>query len=83
MPFVFLQTYNVDFQVPDSAGTATAFMCGEKANLGVIGVNQHVTMGDCSTMREENNITSILKWSLQEGKSSMNLVTHSIAEMKG
>ena len=25
----FLQTYNTDYQTPDSAGTATAFLCGK------------------------------------------------------
>ena len=30
------KTYNVDSQVPDSAGTATAFMSGVKTNLGNI-----------------------------------------------
>ena len=29
------KTYNMDRQVPDSAGTATAFLCGVKANRGL------------------------------------------------
>lgn len=30
----FSKTYNVDHQVPDSAGTATAFLEGVKTNAG-------------------------------------------------
>ena len=34
-PFTALcKTYNTDQQVPDSAGTATAFLCGVKARRG-------------------------------------------------
>ena len=28
------KTYNVDQQIPDSAGTATAFACGVKTDVG-------------------------------------------------
>ena len=62
-----LQTYNVDRQVPDSAGTATAYLCGVKTNIGVIGANQKVVRGDCDAMSAENNVDSILHWSLAEG----------------
>jgi alkaline phosphatase len=62
------KTYNVDRQVADSAGTATAFLCGVKTNIGVIGVNQNVVKGDCEAMSAENNVDSILHWSLKEGK---------------
>ena len=44
------QTYNVDRMTADSAGTATAFLCGVKTRYGAIGVNQNVKRGDCSTM---------------------------------
>ena len=36
------QTYNVNRQVPDSAGTATAYLTGVKANYATIGVDQSV-----------------------------------------
>jgi len=64
------KTYNVDSQVPDSAGTATAYLCGEKADLGVIGVSQRITRARCDTMSLENNLDSILHWSLAEGKKT-------------
>jgi alkaline phosphatase len=66
-----MQTYNVDGQVPDSAGTATAFLCGVKANVGVIGVNQKVRRGVCEDMTKDtttsNGVQSIVRWSISEG----------------
>ena len=44
------KTYNVDAQTPDSAGTMTAMMTGVKTNMGVIGVDEHVTRGDCASV---------------------------------
>jgi len=62
------KTYNVNHQVADSAGTATAFLTGVKTNLGVIGVNEKVTRKNCDQMSTDNSVTSILRWSLNEGK---------------
>lgn len=65
------QTYNIDRQVPDSAGTATAYLCGVKANYETLGVNGHVDSRekDCKKI-EENSVPSILKWAIDEGKSA-------------
>lgn len=46
-----VQTYNADYQVPDSAGTATAYLCGVKANMGTLGVDERVQKGDWATHR--------------------------------
>lgn len=35
--------------MPDSAGTATAFLCGVKANRGTIAVDERVELRDCAT----------------------------------
>ena len=43
----WVKTYNVDAQIPDSAGTMTAMMSGVKTNAGVVGVNANVPMGNC------------------------------------
>ncbi len=43
------KTYNTNQQTPDSAGTMTAMMSGIKTKAGVIGVDQQVVRGDCST----------------------------------
>jgi alkaline phosphatase len=44
-----VKTYNVDAQTPDSAGTMTAMISGVKTDVGVIGVNEDVERGNCST----------------------------------
>lgn len=63
-----VKTYNVDYQVADSAGTATAFLCGVKANLGTVGVDQNVRRYSCDDMTEDRKVKSIVRWSLEEGK---------------
>lgn len=63
----FLQTYNTDAQVPDSAGTATAYLCGVKANEGTVGVSAAVMRDQCNTTAG-NEVTSILKWSKEAGE---------------
>ncbi|KAE8594814.1 hypothetical protein XENTR_v10019813 [Xenopus tropicalis] len=66
--FLPAQTYNTNAQVPDSAGTATAYLCGVKANEGTVGVNAAAVRGQCNTTRG-NEVDSILKWAKQAGKS--------------
>ena len=51
MCLIIAQTYNADYQVPDSAGTATAYLCGVKANLGTLGVDERVQKSDCAAHR--------------------------------
>merc|ERR1739838_293943 len=48
----FSKTYNVDSQVADSAGTATAYLTGVKTDLGVVGLTAAVTPGVCNTSVE-------------------------------
>ncbi|KAA8593738.1 hypothetical protein FQN60_004572 [Etheostoma spectabile] len=63
-----VQTYSVDFQIPDSAATATAYLCGVKTNLNTIGVSAAARNGVCKTQKG-NEVTSILKWAKDAGKS--------------
>ncbi|KAM4694327.1 intestinal-type alkaline phosphatase-like [Discoglossus pictus] len=68
-PYVALsKTYNVDAQVPDSAGTGTAYLCGVKANSGVLGVSAAGKYGQCNTTFG-NEVTSILHRAKKAGKS--------------
>ncbi|XP_044537067.1 alkaline phosphatase, tissue-nonspecific isozyme-like [Gracilinanus agilis] len=68
-PFLALsKTYNTNAQVPDSAGTATAFLCGVKSKKGTVGVSAAVTQSQCNTTKG-NEITSILRWAKDAGKS--------------
>uniref|UniRef100_A0A1A9WZ03 Alkaline phosphatase n=1 Tax=Glossina brevipalpis TaxID=37001 RepID=A0A1A9WZ03_9MUSC len=59
-----VKTYNIDKQVPDSAGTATAMFCGSKAHYGAIGMD--------ATRSPKNNtqgsLTSIMDWAQKENK---------------
>ncbi|XP_014908094.1 alkaline phosphatase, tissue-nonspecific isozyme [Poecilia latipinna] len=73
-PFVSLaKTYNTNAQVPDSAGTATAYLCGVKANEGTVGVSAAAVRSQCNTTKG-NEVTSILKWA-KDAKKSVGIVT--------
>nr|XP_002129634.1 alkaline phosphatase-like [Ciona intestinalis] len=62
------KTYNVDHQVPDSAGTGTAYMTGVKTDMAVLGYNAAITPGVCSTT-PGNEVSSVLEDSHKEGKA--------------
>ncbi|MGH0128178.1 UNVERIFIED_CONTAM: hypothetical protein FKN15_044826 [Acipenser sinensis] len=61
-------TYSVDFQIPDSSSTATAMLCGVKTNLNTVGISAAGRNGICSS-QQGNEVTSILRWSKEAGKS--------------
>lgn len=59
-PFAGLaKTYNVDAQTPDSAGTMTAMMSGVKTDVGVIGVDEDIERGKCSTVAGNELFTAL------------------------
>lgn len=69
-PYVGLsRTFSIDKIVPDSAVTATAYLCGVKANYGTIGVNGHIKRGECNP-DQSNFVDSIAKWALDAGKGA-------------
>lgn len=60
LPFTgFSKTYNTNLQVPDSAGTVTAMISGQKTKAGVINVDQTVARGDCEAALEHRLPTII------------------------
>ncbi|XP_063297164.1 alkaline phosphatase-like [Pelobates fuscus] len=68
-PYVGLsKVYNVDAQVPDSAGTGTAYLCGVKTNSGLLGVTAASKYGIC-TSANGNEVESILHRAKKAGKS--------------
>ncbi|XP_014663549.1 PREDICTED: alkaline phosphatase-like [Priapulus caudatus] len=68
-PFTALsKTYNWDRQIADSAGSATAYLSGVKANYYTIGVDGSAVLKRCDTV-ERSKVDSILKWAQDEGKS--------------
>ncbi|XP_056270809.1 intestinal-type alkaline phosphatase-like [Pseudoliparis swirei] len=62
------KTYNVDQQMPDSAGTATAYLCGVKANYGTLGVTAATPRANCNATYG-NEVTSVLHRAKKAGKS--------------
>ncbi|XP_017268792.1 intestinal-type alkaline phosphatase [Kryptolebias marmoratus] len=62
------KTYNVDQQMPDSAGTATAYLCGVKANYGTVGVSAATPRSNCKAA-SGNEVTSVLHRAKKAGKS--------------
>ncbi|NXG81059.1 PPBI phosphatase, partial [Baryphthengus martii] len=68
-PYVALsKTYNVDRQVPDSAGTATAYLCGVKGNYQTVGVSAAARHSQCNTT-EANKVISVLERARNAGKA--------------
>ncbi|XP_026092216.1 alkaline phosphatase-like [Carassius auratus] len=68
-PYLALsKTYNVDQQMPDSAATATAYLCGVKANYGTLGLSAAARRKDCSSVTG-NEVKSILHQAKMAGKS--------------
>ncbi|XP_066940907.1 alkaline phosphatase-like [Macrobrachium rosenbergii] len=66
-----LKTYNVDKQVPDSAATATAYLCGVKTRYYTLGVDSSVNVGDCAASKNPATHTpSILQWAQEAGKDT-------------
>lgn len=66
-----VKTFCVDYQVADSACTATAYLSGVKNNYGTIGISGKVPRFDCvGQMDERNHIKSIAKWAMDAGKSA-------------
>lgn len=61
----------MDRQVADSACSATAYLCGVKANYGTLGVTAAVHRDDCGPMNNQSNhVFSIGRWSQLAGKST-------------
>ena len=61
-----IKTYNVDSQVPDSAGTISAILTGEKTRMGVLSIAAKVERGDCSGALK-NSLPTILELAEQRG----------------
>ncbi|XP_002736848.1 alkaline phosphatase-like [Saccoglossus kowalevskii] len=63
------KTYNTDQQVADSAGTATAYMCGVKSKAGTIGVDDRVQKGNCQSIKHAK-VKSFVEIAADEGRSA-------------
>ena len=74
-----IKTYNTDAQVPDSAGTISAILTGQKTRAGVSGIAATVDRGDCVTSLD-HQLPTILelaeKAGLRSGVVSTARITH-------
>jgi alkaline phosphatase len=78
LPHVALiKTYNVDQQVPDSAGTMTAMVTGAKTRAGVLSVDASVPRGDHAAV-EGHRLTTLLERAEQRGLSTGVVTTTTI-----
>ena len=64
-----VKTYNLDRQVPDSAGTMTAIVTGHKANFGAISVAPDAPRGSCKAALAAP-LTSLLEMAEAAGYST-------------
>ncbi|XP_034377529.1 alkaline phosphatase, germ cell type [Arvicanthis niloticus] len=71
------KTYNTDKQVPDSAGTGTAFLCGVKTNMKVIGLSAAARFNQCNTTWG-NEVVSVMHRAKKAGKSVGVVTTTSV-----
>nr|XP_013050413.2 intestinal-type alkaline phosphatase-like isoform X1 [Anser cygnoides] len=62
------KTYSVDRQVPDSAATATAYLCGVKSNYKTLGLSAAARYSQCNTTKG-NEVISVLERARNAGKS--------------
>ena len=53
----FIKTYSVDAQIPDSAGTMSAIMTGQKTRSGVISVGPKFERGNCESVLKDSQPT--------------------------
>ncbi|CAB3234486.1 unnamed protein product [Arctia plantaginis] len=66
-----VKTYCVNSQIPDSACTATSYLCGVKTNHGMLGINAAVPRRDCLGGRNTaNQVESIAEWALADGRDA-------------
>ncbi|XP_075980477.1 membrane-bound alkaline phosphatase-like [Anticarsia gemmatalis] len=66
-----VKTYCVNAQVADSACSATAYLCGVKANQGTLGVTAAVPRYDCNASQNTtNHVQSIAEWALADGRDA-------------
>lgn len=64
----FSKTYNVDKQVPDSAGTATAMFSGVKSRYKIVGFDSKVTYNTCDkTLNEARKLSTVANWAQATG----------------
>lgn len=73
------KTYGLDAQTSDSANSATAYLCGVKANIGTIGVDSSVKAKQCHNDTRAH-VHSIMKWAQDAGMWTGIVTTASVTD---
>ena len=61
------QPYHTDYMVADSAGSATAYLCGVKTKMSVVGMNEYADTSDCENAARDS-LDSILTVAKKQGR---------------
>ncbi|XP_034835001.1 membrane-bound alkaline phosphatase-like [Maniola hyperantus] len=65
------KTYCVNAQTADSACSATAYLCGAKANGGTLGLTAAVPRGACNaSLAPHVRLASVAAWALADGRDA-------------
>jgi len=64
-----IKTYNTDQQTPDSAGTMTALISGEKTRAGVLTVSANSQRGHCASSQDQQ-LTTLFDLAEAQGKAT-------------
>ena len=65
------KVYNTDFQVPDSAGTATALFTGVKTRMAVLGIDSAPPYNSCDPdLLEKSRLKTLLHKAVEDGKAT-------------
>lgn len=65
------KTYNTDYQVPDSAGTATALFTGVKTRMSVLGIDGIPKFNTCDPeLLERSKLKNLLHKAIDHGKAT-------------
>ena len=76
----WLQTYNTDYQVPDSAGTATAILSGIKTKSGIIGLDDSAMRYDCDSSKGAE-IDSVFDMAVGQGRQPIHIILSSLEDI--
>ena len=67
---VSLQTYNVDYQVADSASAATAIFSGVKTKRFTVGYDYQIDNSDPNSSVAATELETVLDWAQAAGKAT-------------
>ena len=64
------QTYDIDYQTPDSSSTATAMFAGVKTKTSTLGYDSHIDNYNISSALTAKEVTTIMTWAQDANKDT-------------